>query len=89
MSEKKPEKKYWFPARGLGWGWGLPGTWQGWVVFVLYLLAVISASVTTKTEENALSRVAIIIGLSALFIFICWLKGEPIQWKKRDKKQDQ
>ncbi len=23
---------YWFPAKTYGWGWGLPVTWQGWVV---------------------------------------------------------
>lgn len=25
-------KKIWFPAKRYGWGWGLPVTWQGWVV---------------------------------------------------------
>ena len=27
----EPEK-YWFPAKRYGWGWGLPSTWQGWIV---------------------------------------------------------
>jgi hypothetical protein len=27
MSEPK---KFWFPAKGYGWDWGPPKTWQGW-----------------------------------------------------------
>lgn len=34
----KTDGKYWFPAKTFGWGWGLPRTWQGWVVFLVYLL---------------------------------------------------
>ena len=30
------EKEYWFPAKKYGWGWGLPSTWQGWVVYCVY-----------------------------------------------------
>ncbi len=26
------EKKYWFPAKRYGWGWGIPNVWQGWLV---------------------------------------------------------
>ena len=26
------ERKYWFPAKRYGWGWGMPNTWQGWLV---------------------------------------------------------
>lgn len=28
-------RKYWFPAKRFGWGWGLPSAWQGWVVLLL------------------------------------------------------
>ena len=21
--------RYWFPVKRYGWGWGLPGTWEG------------------------------------------------------------
>jgi hypothetical protein len=27
------DPEYWFPAKRYGWGWGIPVTWQGWVVF--------------------------------------------------------
>ena len=41
--ETKPEMKldaqpkYWFPAKRYGWGWGLPGTWQGWLVVAAFV----------------------------------------------------
>ncbi len=31
------ERKYWFPAKRYGWGWGFPSTWQGWVVFAAFV----------------------------------------------------
>lgn len=37
---KQSQKKYWFPAKKYGYGWGLPVTWQGWVVVVSYLVLI-------------------------------------------------
>jgi hypothetical protein len=31
-------RSYWFPAKRLGWGWGLPVFWQGWFVLAAYLV---------------------------------------------------
>ena len=40
-----PDKRtYWFRAKEYGWGWGLPLTWQGWVVFAAFFLLVISGA---------------------------------------------
>lgn len=33
-------KKPWFRQKKYGYGWGVPQTWQGWTVFLLYLLSV-------------------------------------------------
>ncbi len=30
------EPKYWFPAKRYGWGWGIPNTWQGWLVLAVF-----------------------------------------------------
>src|SRR6266702_3273794 len=27
--------KYWFPAKRYGYGWGIPTTWQGWLVLAV------------------------------------------------------
>jgi hypothetical protein len=29
-------KNYWFRAQRYGWGWGLPLTWQGWIIVIAY-----------------------------------------------------
>ena len=34
-------RKYWFPAKRYGWGWGPPSAWQGWAVLVTYLVLVL------------------------------------------------
>ncbi len=39
------EKKTWFPAKKYGWGWSFPNTWQGWVVFVLWLIGILCGPV--------------------------------------------
>ena len=38
MSGSTNPHNYWFPARRYGWGWGLPATWQGWLVLAGYVL---------------------------------------------------
>jgi hypothetical protein len=35
------EPKYWFPAKRYGWGWGVPGAWQGRAFLVLWLSAFV------------------------------------------------
>ena len=37
-------KRYWFPAKRYGWGWGPPATWQGWAVLILWLAVLIPIS---------------------------------------------
>jgi len=40
-------KRYWFPVKpkGYGWGWGLPLVWQGWVVYAAFLATLIGGVV--------------------------------------------
>jgi hypothetical protein len=41
--------RYWFPAKRYGWGWGFPITWQGWAIFVGFLvLLAVGAAVIPK-----------------------------------------
>jgi hypothetical protein len=30
------ERKYWFPAKRYGWGWGIPCSWRGWLVLAAF-----------------------------------------------------
>jgi hypothetical protein len=69
-------KKYWFPRKTFGWGWGPPCAWQGWVVLAVYVLAV----VLLMTVLRPLHMGAAIAGMAvatAVLLVICWFKGEP------------
>jgi len=72
------EKKYWFPAKPpeCGWGWGLPLTWQGWVVFTTYFLLLIGGALLLAPQHPAFYLAGVFV-LSALLVAICWITGEP------------
>lgn len=74
-------KKYWFPAKRYGWGWGIPSTWQGWLVLLCYIAGVAFFSTLYPPDSNRTVFVTGIIGLSIAFILICWVKGEPPRWR--------
>lgn len=81
----KEDKKYWFPAKRYGWGWGLPATWQGWLVLGSYLaaLVIISFACLSARETLFFSLVAI---FSGLLIAICCWKGGPPKWRWNSHK---
>jgi hypothetical protein len=39
------EPEYWFPAKRYGWGWGIPNTWQGWLVLAVFGALLAAGSV--------------------------------------------
>jgi apolipoprotein N-acyltransferase len=75
------QKPYWFPAKRIGWGWGLPTAWQGWIVLAVYFFllmvgAVIILPVYGPAAFNVFAGV-----LTLLLIIICWAKGERPRWR--------
>jgi len=70
--------QYWFPRKppGHGWGWGLPITWQGWVVFLGFFVLLIVGSVLILPDSPGY-YIAYVFALAAVLIFICAKKGEP------------
>jgi hypothetical protein len=75
------EPKYWFPAKRYGWGWGVPRSWQGWLVLAAFagLLAVGFYLFPPGREPGPyLAYVAV---LCVLLVAVCWLKGEPPRWR--------
>lgn len=70
-------KKYWFPAKKFGWGWGLPRTWKGWITFIVFLSGVFTTIRIFPIEKNPVTFMCTITVLSIIFILICWFKGEP------------
>jgi len=77
--------KYWFRAKRYGWGWGLPSSWQGWVVLLMYLALVLGGIPLVQVPKGNLVYIVYLLGLTAVFIAICWLKGEPGRWRWGDR----
>lgn len=75
MNDDKP---YWFAAKpyGTGAGWGLPLTWQGWIVFVSYFGLMLAACLFLAPRNGMAFLIAVAV-LSLAMVAICILKGEP------------
>lgn len=71
---------YWFPAKRYGWGWGVPTTWQGWIVLIAFIAAVLIAGLTLASSHLILYFITIAI-LVCVLIAICYAKGEPPKWR--------
>ena len=76
--------RYWFRAKRYGWGWGLPLTWEGWVVLAAFIVLTVAACVVFPPTRAAPAFVASVVGLSVLLVAVCWLKGEPPRWRWGD-----
>jgi hypothetical protein len=72
-------KKYWFPAKppGYGWGWGLPTTWQGWLVVVVWFVLLVAGIRLLALSDHpfAVPLWGIVLGGALMGMFF-W-KGEP------------
>ena len=76
-----PDPKYCFPAKRYGWGWGLPVTWQGWLALAIFLGLVVAGVFLFPPRKALAAYIGYVAVLSVLFIGVCWLKGEPTQWR--------
>jgi hypothetical protein len=73
--------QYWYAAKRYGWGWGPPITWQGWVVLVLLIAALVvpvPLFLRFHRPEPYLAYVAVLVAVQFL---ICYLKGPPPRWR--------
>jgi hypothetical protein len=77
-----PKDQAWFPTKRYGYGWGLPRRWQGWVVVLLYMAALLAATGLIATRPELFA--ACVFGLSVVLIAICWWKGEKPRWRWGD-----
>ncbi len=75
------ERKYWFPAKRYGWGWGLPTRWQGWVVLVAFFALLALGSFLFPPATAAVLYLAYVAVLCTLLIVVCWFTGEPPKWR--------
>jgi hypothetical protein len=85
MAMGEPARKYWFPAKRYGWGWGPPVAWQGWAVLIVWTAAFTAGvSLLLPTRRPVLYGlfVAAMIGV---VLAICYAKGEPPRWRWGNK----
>ena len=74
----KSEDQFWFPAKQYGWGWGLPVSWQGWLVLAIYLVLVVASMILLK-QSNRFVGVGM---LTLALIGVCLVKGEKPRWRR-------
>jgi hypothetical protein len=79
--EKTP---YWFAAKRYGWGWGLPLTWQGWVVYALWIAVLLGSLPFLRPRQHPFEHGAFLIGMVAALLGICYWKGAPARWRWGD-----
>jgi hypothetical protein len=77
----RSDVQYWFPAKRYGWGWGLPITWQGWAVFIGFLILVLAGIAFLPPRQSPGEFIAYVVMLCALLTGVCWWKGEPPRWR--------
>jgi hypothetical protein len=81
----RSEKDVWFRGKRIGFGWGLPVRWQGWIVLLIYgLLMSIGIAMLQQTRYHGfvLSYMTL---LTCILIVICIWKGGPPRWHLNDQ----
>ncbi len=74
-------RKYWFPAKRHGWGWGLPATWQGWTVLAGFMGLLWLGAIIFPPAGELRSYLVYVGVLCGLLVALCWRKGEPPRWR--------
>jgi hypothetical protein len=75
------EPRYWFPAKRYGWGWGIPSSWQGWLVLAAFVGLLVIGSFIFPPGTELRPYLAYVAALCVLLVAVCWLKGEPPRWR--------
>ncbi len=63
----------------------MPVTWQGWVVLVGYILALLAGVPRIRGALGDLAAIAYVTALSVVLVIVCWRKGEPPRWRWRGR----
>jgi hypothetical protein len=78
------QKRYWFPAKRYGWGWGPPNCWQGWAVLGCWL-AFLFAAMPRFSRGHSAAGGAFLIAMLGLLLVIFYFKGDPLRWRWGDR----
>jgi len=74
--------RHWFRAKrhGMGYGWGLPLTWEGWLVLAVYVLGITAGALVyfvMPVGPATWVYVGWAFVLSLALVAVCFAKGEP------------
>lgn len=75
------ERKYWFPAKRYGWGWGPPKVWQGWLVLLGFFALLLAGAIAVLPSRGPMVFFGYTLLLIAILLAICWWKGERPRWR--------
>lgn len=81
----KPDKP-WFAAKRYGYGAGLPISWEGWLVLVLYLLMVIGAAAglpLVLPEATAMAGLSVVVIVATLVFLVICIRKTRGGWRRR------
>lgn len=81
---RSPAKRYWFPAKRFGYGWGPPITWHGWVVLAIYVALVVAGIGVFPPGERLLAFLAYEFVVTPALVAVCYATGEPPSWRWGD-----
>jgi hypothetical protein len=76
--------RYWFRAKRYGWGWGLPLTWEGWVVLAVWLAIFIATIPLLHLRQHLGEYFFFVTGMVVILLGVCFWKGEPARWRWGD-----
>jgi hypothetical protein len=63
------EGRNWFAAKRYGYGTGLPISWQGWVLFIGYLLVFLVSGIFLA-PHSVLAYLALVLTMTFAFVWI-------------------
>jgi hypothetical protein len=76
------ERHYWFRLKRYGRGWGLPCSWQGWIFFIAWLVAL-AIAVLELMPQRPFAFTLVLAVLALLYVAVCYIKGEPLTGSPR------
>ncbi len=76
--------RYWFAAKRFGWGWGLPLTWEGWVVYLGWFAVVFSGFAALGRRGLPVRHLIFVVAMVGILTAVCYWKGEPPRWRWGD-----
>ena len=84
--------KLWFKAKRYGIGWR-PVTMEGWVVTLMYLFLLVFffGAIDSHSHSNSDTLISFslpFIGLTSLFLSVCYARGECLVWHWGKRRED-